>query len=120
MTGDTLDPGKLEGLRQLIDIYHYLAKEGVVGRWVKVYHPAVTGDTPDWYLQRMSRDNRKGIIMPGRDLKTPVTIYPKGLLPEVRYNVSYQESKAAEEDRLGSCAMPTNQLVFLYLHSTAK
>ena len=35
MTGDTWDPAKLEGLRELIDIYHYLHKQGVVGRWVR-------------------------------------------------------------------------------------
>ena len=46
MTGDTQDPAKLEAIRQLLDIYHYLAKEGVVGRWVKVFHPSVTGDSP--------------------------------------------------------------------------
>ena len=39
MTGDTWDPAKLEGLRELIDIYHYLHKQGVVGRWVRVYRP---------------------------------------------------------------------------------
>jgi hypothetical protein len=127
MTGDTLDPAKLEGLRLLIDIYHYLASQGVVGRWVKVYHPAVTGDAPDWYLQRMSRDNQRGIIIPAHSVKSPatlylqngtyfigsaehppvrgpVTIYPKGLLADVKYNVSYQESKATEE-RLGSDLM---------------
>jgi len=124
MTGDTLDSAKLEGLRLLIDIYHYLAKEGVVGRWVKIYHPAVAGDSPDWYLQRMSRDNLRGIIIPARSPSSPapghnpngasspgetdkqggqgpITIYPRGLLPGTIYNVSYQESKSAEE-RLGS------------------
>ncbi len=101
MTGDTLDPVKNEQLRVLIDIYHYLAKQGVVGRWVKIYHPLVNGDTPDWYLQRMSQDNLRGIIMPGHDLKTPVTIFPKGLLPNQKYNISYQQRPGVEE-RLGS------------------
>lgn len=123
MTGDTLDPDKLEGLRTLIDIYHYLAQEGVVGRWVKVYHPPVTGDTPDWYLQRMSRDNRRGIIMPGHAIKSPLTIFPRGLLPTEKYNVSYQESQATQE-RTGSDLMakgvsfptvPDGELIYLNL-----
>jgi len=123
MTGDTLDPDKLEGLRTLIDIYHYLATEGVVGRWVKVYHPPVTGDTPDWYLQRMSRDNRKGIIMPGHAIKSPIRIFPRGLLPTEKYNVSYQESQATQ-DRSGSDLMsngisfqtvPDGELIYLNL-----
>jgi len=127
MTGDTLDSAKLEGIRVLIDIYHYLAKEGVVGRWVKIYHPGVRGDAPDWYLQRMSPDNQRGIIIPAHSSKSPatiyhqdgsyslgnrekqgaqgpLTIYPKGLLPAAKYSVSYQESKSTE-DRLGSDLM---------------
>ena len=39
MTGDTSDPAKLEGLRELVDIYHYLHRQGVVGRWVHVFRP---------------------------------------------------------------------------------
>jgi hypothetical protein len=124
MTGDTQNPAKLEAVRQLFDIYHYLAKEGVVGRWVKVYHPAVTGDSPEWYLERLSSDNLRGIIIPSHSPTTPstidkghddfslgelnnppangpVTIYPKGLLPRTTYNVSYQESRTTA-NRLGS------------------
>src|ERR1039458_7387034 len=127
MTGDTQNPAKLEEARQLYDIYHYLAKEGVVGRWVKVYHPPVTGDSPEWYLERLSSDNLRGIIIPSHSVATPstidnghddfalgelknpptqgpVTIYPKGLLPETTYNVSYQESKTTE-NRVGSDLM---------------
>ena len=146
MTGDTLDPDKLEGLRLLVDIYHYLAYKGVVGRWVKIYHPAVTGDDPSWYLQRMSRDNQRGIVIPAHSGKSPstiyhqdgsystgttekqgapgqVTIYPKGLLPTVKYNVSYQESQTSD-DRLGSDLMakgitfqklPEGELIYLNL-----
>lgn len=104
MTGDTLDPAKKEGLRQLIDIYHYLGREGVVGRWVKIYHPKVTGDDPSWYLQRMSRDNLRGVVIPAHAPKARVTIFPQGLLPGTTYNVSYQQTKHAEE-RLGSDLM---------------
>jgi hypothetical protein len=104
MTGDTLDRDKNEDLRQLIDIYHYLGHEGVVGRWVKVYHPRVTGDDPSWYLQRMSRDNLRGVIIPAHAPKTRITIFPKGLLPGTSYNVSYQQTKGAEK-RLGSDLM---------------
>jgi Melibiase len=99
MTGDTLDPAKNEQLRLLIDIYHYLGKEGVVGRWVKIYHPPVTGDTPDWYLERMSQDNLRGIIIPGHDVKSPIVIYPRGLLPDAIYNVSYQQRGSVEQRR---------------------
>jgi hypothetical protein len=127
MTGDTQNPAKLEAVRQLFDIYHYLAKKGVVGRWVKVYHPPVMGDSPEWYLERLSGDNLRGIIIPSHSSTTPstidnghdgfslgelknpptqgpVTIFPKGLLPGRTYNVSYQESKSTA-NRLGSDLM---------------
>jgi hypothetical protein len=127
MTGDTQNPEKLEAVRQLFDIYHYLAKQGVVGRWVKVYHPRVEGDSPEWYLERLSGDNRRGVIIPSHsranrvksaarqddfaagDLSKPapdgpVTIFPKGLLPAETYNISYQESRATA-DRAGADLM---------------
>lgn len=96
MTGDTWDPAKLEGLRQLIDIYHYLHKQGVVGRWVRVYRPAISGDDPTMYFQRLSGDRRRGIVIPKRPAPGPVTIKPKGLLPAARYVVSFHESPATQ------------------------
>lgn len=97
MTGDTWDPPRLEGIRELIDIYHYLHKHGVVGRWVKVYRPTITGDDPTMYLERLSRDRLRGIIIPKQPAPGPVTIRPKGLLPAERYTVSFHESPAVEQ-----------------------
>jgi hypothetical protein len=97
MTGDTWDPAKLEGLRELIDIYHYLQKNAVVGRWVRVYRPLVTGDDPTMYFQRLSGDRLRGIIIPKRPAPQAVTIKPKGLLPAEKYTVSFHESAASEE-----------------------
>ena len=82
MTGDTTDAAKLEGVRELVDIYHYLHHEGVVGRWVHVFRPRITGDDPTMYFQRLSRDGKRGIIIPKRPAPGPVTIKPKGLLPK--------------------------------------
>jgi len=101
MTGDTWDPAKLEGIRELIDIYHYLHKQGVVGRWVKVYRPVVSGDDPTMYFQRLSGDRRRGIIIPKRPAPGAFTLKPKGLLPAEKYLVSFHES-AASEHRLGA------------------
>jgi hypothetical protein len=93
MTGDTLDPEKLEGVRELIDIYHYLLKHGVVGRWVQVYRPVIAGDDPIMYLQRLSKDALRGIIIPKRPAPGQVTIKPKGLLADEKYVVSFHESE---------------------------
>ena len=94
----------------------------------------------------MSRDNQRGIVIPSHSGKSPatihhqdgsysagstdvqgvqgpVTIYPRGLLPNVKYNVSYQESQASDE-RLGSDLMakgitfqklPEGELIYLNL-----
>jgi hypothetical protein len=104
MTGDTWEPAKLEGVRELVDIYHYLQSQGVVGRWVHVYRPVVTGDDPTMYFQRLSRDGRRGLVIPKRPAPGPVTIKPKGLQAAETYVVSFQES-AQSESRTGADLM---------------
>jgi len=94
--GDTWDPDKLEGMRQLIDIYHYLGSQGVVGRWVHVYRPLVTGDDPTMYFERLSRDGERGIIIPKQPAPGLVNIKPKGLIPSKSYLISYQESSESQ------------------------
>ena len=123
MTGDTWDAAKLEGIRELIDIYHYLQSQGVVGRWVHVYRPVIDGDDPTMYLQRLSKDKERGIIIPKRPAPGPVTITPKGLVPEGNYFVSFHESVAGET-RTGADlmaagirieSMPAGELIYLNL-----
>ena len=99
--GDTWDPQKLEGMRQLVDIYHFLSSEGVAGRWSHVFRPAVAGDDPIIYFERLSRDGKRGIIISKRPAPGPATIRPKGLLPDESYLVSYQES-SRRENRMGA------------------
>jgi len=123
MTGDTWDPAKLEGLRELVDIYHYLGSQGVAGRWVHVYRPVIAGDDATLYFERLSRDAKRGILIPKRPAPGAVTIKPKGLLPRERYFVSFQES-AQTEARTGADLMergvhfekmPAGELIYLNL-----
>ncbi len=95
MTGDTFDPAKLEGLRDLIDVYHYLQARGVVGRWVRVYHPIIDGDDETMYLQRLSWDRERGIIITRHRVEGTVTIRPKGLIHDAQYEVGFHESADA-------------------------
>ena len=123
MTGDTTDAVKLEGLRELVDIYHYLHQQGVVGRWVRVFRPLITGDDPTMYFQRLSRDGKRGVIIPKRPAPGPVTIKPKGLLPKEVYVVSFHESDRSErrtgtdlmERGISFDKMPAGELIYLNL-----
>ncbi len=123
MTGDTWDPAKVEGLRLLIDIYHYLHAHGVVGRGVRVHRPAVTGDDATMYFQRLSADRKRGVIIPKHTAPGAVTIFPKGLVDRGRYSVSFQESEATET-RTGASlmakgitveTMPAGEIIYLNL-----
>ncbi|MHB0998354.1 MAG: alpha-amylase family protein [Armatimonadota bacterium] len=105
MTGDTWDHVKLEGLRDMVDVYHYLFKEGVVGRWVKVYRPIIDGDDPVMYFQRMNRDRTKGIIITKHLVPGAVSIKPKGLLPDTKYIVSFHEGSGESVTRTGADLM---------------
>ena len=95
MTGDTFDEAKLEGLRDISDVYHYLQSRGVVGRWVRVYHPIITGDDETMYLQRMDWARDRGIIITKHKIAGTVNVRPKGLLPERTYDVGFHESDDA-------------------------
>ena len=123
MTGDTWDPAKLEGIRELIDLYHYFESQGVVGRWVRVYRPIVQGDDPTLYFQRLSRDAKRGVLIPKRPAAGPVTIKPKGLVPAESYLVSFHEASRSET-RTGAewmaqgitvDRMPPGELIYLNL-----
>ena len=122
-TGDTWNPTKLEGIRQLNDIYHYLLKHGVVGRWVRVYRPIIDGDNPTFWFQRLSADRKRGIVIPKHVPAGAVTIRPKGLLEAEAYTVSFQESdavlnlKGAELMQRGITIgkMPPGELIYLNL-----
>jgi hypothetical protein len=102
--GDTWEPDKVEGMRELVDIYHFLESQGVAGRWVHVYRPLVTSDDPTMYFERLSRDGERGIIIPKQPAPGPVVIKPKGVLADKNYLVSYQES-AESQTRTGSDLM---------------
>lgn len=81
---------QLENFRKVADIYHFMQSVGLAGRWVKVYHPdRVDNDDKSYYVQRMSRDNTKGVIVPLHSKYDPnyVRVYPKGLIPTLSYTL---------------------------------
>jgi hypothetical protein len=60
------DPGDgpdLEAIRKDWEIYHYLLAQGVAGQGSHVFRPAVEGDDPVWYFERMDPTGSKGVII---------------------------------------------------------
>lgn len=123
VTGDTFDPAKLEGFRLIVDIYHYLQSRGVAGRWVRVYHPDITGDDPSMYLERLCWDRTRGIIITKHAIAGEVVVRPKGLDPYERYEVSFQESTESftrtgaqlMEDGIRLASPAAGELIYLNL-----
>ncbi len=90
--------------RRTVEIYHYLLREGVAGRWSYMFHPKVTGDREHYYPQRTSHDRTKAMIILKHLSSGDVTIYPKELLPEHSYVVGY-ESHQGTDTRTGADLM---------------
>jgi hypothetical protein len=89
-----LQDNGMENLRQTFEIYHYLVREGVAGRWVQIYHPKVDGDSPIFYLERLSRDGRRGVIILKHFIAGQIRIYPKGLQRAEIYDVRFRIAKS--------------------------
>ncbi len=84
-----------ERIRKDIELYHYLVREGVAGRYSYMFHPKIQGDTEYYYSQRSNRDRTKVCIITKHKAPGPVVIYPCQLLPDHKYLVemdSHQES----------------------------
>ncbi|MBI2842942.1 MAG: hypothetical protein HYX78_06035 [Armatimonadetes bacterium] len=99
-----------ELVRQDVDLYRYMLREGVAGRWSYVSHPVVKGDKEFYYFQRLNHDRTKSMIIPTHRAESEVTIYPRGLLPEHKYIVGFDSTKETTV-RTGANLM-TNGITF--------
>ena len=82
------------------------------GRWIKVYRPTLEYGDPTFIMQRMTWDNRKGLVMISCDNLNPIigksaVIYPKGLLPGERYTIESLEGSMAVQTKTGAEWMKT-------------
>jgi hypothetical protein len=97
-------PADQELIRRDLDTYRYLRREGVVGRWSYVFHPVVQGDTEFYYCQRTSHDRTKACIIPKHNAPGPITIFPRGLLPDHLYEVEF-DLRLGRDTRRGADLM---------------
>lgn len=87
-------PGEAEELvRRDVEIYHYLLREGVAGRWSYAFHPRIEGDKEHYYFQRTSRDRTKACIILRHKAPGEVTIHPIELLPDHSYVVGFDSTQ---------------------------
>lgn len=112
-----------EQVRQDLELYRFLRHEGVAGRWSYVFHPIVEGAEDYQFFQRTSQDRRKACIIMKCRRPGMIRIYPRGLLPNERYAVSFAITPGIEE-RGGAELMkngivlqnfPARELIFLNL-----
>jgi len=82
----------LEMLRRDLELYRYLLRERVAGRWSYVFHPVIKGDKDLFYCQRTSHDRTKACIILKHRSESEVTILPRGLLPEHKYVLGFDST----------------------------
>ena len=118
-----MTPQYQEQIRLIGEIYHFLLREGVAGRWSYVTHPEVRGDVEHQYFQRTSHDRTKACIIIKHKAPGEVTIFPRGLLPEHKYIVGF-DSHRSTVTRTGNDLMtkgirlrspPPGELIYLGL-----
>jgi hypothetical protein len=86
-------PEERDALRFSNQLYDYLKREGVAGRWSYAFHPQVAGDNPIFYFQRTSRDRTKACIILKHRSQGTVTVRPVGLLPDHAYVVGFASTR---------------------------
>ena len=76
--------------RRDLSIYHYLMNQGVAGCGSYMYHPKVYGDKEYYYMQRVSCDQKRALLILRHTPEGQVVIFPRGLLDEENYSVTFQ------------------------------
>ena len=92
---DKLEDAKVRA-RQRQDIFlrRYLRQEGVLDRYMRVYHPRAEG-APDshTFLEITNAGRTKVAIFLDNALKGEAVVYPKQLVPEGPYNLTFRFGK---------------------------
>lgn len=78
------NPEVLEKKRKNLELFYWLRKQGVYGRYIKVYRPKLEHGDETFLLQRMTWDGSRGMIMISASPLNPMhgksaRIYVKGL-----------------------------------------
>lgn len=93
------DTAVQERQRQDVFLRRYLRQEGVLDRYMRVYHPrAESAPDAHSFLEITNAARTKAVIFLDTPLKEEAVVYPKKLAPEASYNVAFRfnrEERAA-------------------------
>lgn len=92
MPGNPIHAEDIPALRLDSGIYKYLRARGVVGRGCYMYHPEQWGCESFVYRQRVSADRCRSVLIQAVTPKSRCIVFPRGLLPDEKYGVSFQNS----------------------------
>lgn len=89
--GHSLDPDWIIRQRKAILLQRYLVAKGVIGRYMRVYHPLAEG-APDahTFIQVMNSERSRGVIQADKSCEGAL-VFPKRLLPELVYSICYED-----------------------------
>ncbi len=92
------DAAVQERQRQDVFLRRYLRHEGVLDRYMRVYHPRAEG-APDshTFLEISNAARTKAVIFLDTPLKGEAVVYPKKLAPEAAYNVAFRFGKEVRD-----------------------
>lgn len=88
--------GSTAMLAKHTDLYRYLLREGVAGRWSRVLHARGDGDEAYYYFQRLSYCRTRGLIIPKHKAPGAIVVYPRGLIADHTYEVGFASDREAE------------------------
>jgi len=93
--GHSQDPAWISAQRRAALLERYLVSKGVVGRYMRLYHPRAEG-APDahTFIQVTNADRSRALIQPDRAC-AEVLVYPKRLQPQLEYLVCWQGGQGA-------------------------
>lgn len=114
--------------REDSNLYEYFKKKGIAGRWSYMFHPGVYGDREYYYMQRTSHDRLRAAIIIRRRPEGRVVIYPKGLIENEKYTVTFdicndkftKTGKKLMEEGFVIKNLPPREVIYFNLPDTPK
>jgi hypothetical protein len=104
-TFDPKDPVVKENTRNYYEFNRYLASEGLIGRWVKVFRPTISSGDSTYILQKTNGDQSKSTIQFSSFtpyFNADFTVYPKGLVDDDNYTLRCYMGGCTPQTHTGS------------------